>query len=75
MNVWMVVLMIVSSTMTGVAAAASQFPEEWRVWCVLAGVVGTAISGTLIRLPRREWTPEEREAFRQQQLQGKDKDR
>jgi hypothetical protein len=43
---------LVASVLSAAAAQADVFPTGWRPWVTLAGVLGTAISGWLMRSPR-----------------------
>ena len=43
---------LAASILTAVSAQADVFPEGWRPWVTILGIVGTAVSGWLIRTPR-----------------------
>ena len=45
---------------TACASQVASFPEPWRPWIAIGGVIGTAVSGYMMQRPRREWTEYER---------------
>jgi hypothetical protein len=59
----LLLLTVAQGTLTGVAQYSDQFPPAWRPFLLLAGIVGTTLSGALVAfVPQLRRRPRPRDA-------------